>query len=43
MKKRSRQETTEKAEGENLDVQVDAKRRSYAEAVIEGALRTERV
>ncbi|KAK2138566.1 hypothetical protein NP493_7504g00000 [Ridgeia piscesae] len=35
--------TTEKATGEKVSNQRDAKRRSYSEAVIEGALRTERV
>ena len=34
---------TEKAAGEKVSNQGDAKRRSYSEAVIEGALRTERV
>ncbi|KAK2145054.1 hypothetical protein NP493_4043g00003 [Ridgeia piscesae] len=34
--------TTEKAAGEKVSNQGDAKRRSYSEAVIEGALRTER-
>ena len=33
--------TTEKAAGEQVSNQGDAKRRSYSEAVIEGALRTE--
>ncbi|KAK2190882.1 hypothetical protein NP493_65g01023 [Ridgeia piscesae] len=35
--------TTEKAAGGKVSNQGDAKRRSYSEAVIEGALRTERV
>ena len=35
--------TTEKAAGGKFGNQGDAKRRSYSEAVIEGALRTERV
>ena len=35
--------TTEKAAGGKISNQGDAKRRSYSEAVIEGALRTERV
>ena len=35
--------TTEKAKGGKDSNQGDAKRRSYSEAVIEGALRTERV
>ena len=35
--------TTEKAAGGKVSNQVDAKWRSYSEAVIEGALRTERV
>ena len=35
--------TTETAAGGNVSNQVDAKWRSYSEAVIEGALRTERV
>ena len=35
--------TTEKAPGEQVSNQGDAKRRSYSEALIEGALRTERV
>ena len=35
--------TTEKAVGGNVSDHVDATRRSYSEAVIEGALRTERV
>ena len=35
--------TTEKAAGRKVNDQVDATRRSYSEAVIEGALRTERV
>ena len=35
--------TTEKAAGGEVSNQGDAKRRSYSEAVIEGALRTERV
>ena len=35
--------TTEKAAGGKVNDQVDAKRRSNSEAVIEGALRTERV
>ena len=35
--------TTEKAAGGKVSNQRDAKRRSYSEAVIEGALRTERV
>ena len=34
---------TEKAAGGKVSNQGDAKRRSYSEAVIEGALRTERV
>ncbi|KAK2189431.1 hypothetical protein NP493_106g00012 [Ridgeia piscesae] len=34
--------TTEKAAGEKVSNQGDAKRRSYSEAVIEGALRTGR-
>ena len=33
--------TTEKAAGGKVSNQGDAKRRSYSEAVIEGALRTE--
>ena len=35
--------TTEKAAGRKVSNQGDAKRRSYSEAVIKGALRTERV
>ena len=35
--------TTEKAAGGKVNNKGDAKRRSYAEAVIEGALRTERL
>ena len=35
--------TTEKAAGKKVNDQVDATRRSYSEAVIEGASRTERV
>ena len=35
--------TTEKAAGIKVNDHVDATRRSYSEAVIEGALRTERV
>ncbi|KAK2192629.1 hypothetical protein NP493_27g00033 [Ridgeia piscesae] len=35
--------TTEKAAGEQVSNQGDAKRRSYSEALIEGALRTERL
>ena len=35
--------TTEKGAGRKVNDQVDATRRSYSEAVIEGALRTERV
>ena len=35
--------TTEKGAGGKVNNQVDAKRRSYSEAVIEGTLRTERV
>ncbi|KAK2190212.1 hypothetical protein NP493_87g10008 [Ridgeia piscesae] len=35
--------TTEKAAGGKVSNQGDAKRRSYSEAVIEGALRTERI
>ena len=35
--------TTENASGGKVKDHVDAKRRSYSEAVIEGALRTERV
>ena len=35
--------TTEKAAGRKVNDQVDATRRSYSEAVIEGTLRTERV
>ena len=35
--------TTEKAAGGIVSNQGDAKRRSYSEAVIEGALRTERI
>ena len=35
--------TTEKAAGGKVSNQGDGKRRSYSEAVIEGALRTERV
>ena len=34
---------TEKAAGEKDSNQGDAKRRNYSEAVIEGAVRTERV
>ena len=35
--------TTEKAAGGKVNNQGDAKRRSFSEAVVEGALRTERV
>ena len=42
-KETGRKGTTEKAAGGKVSNQGDAKRRSYSEAVIEGALRTERV
>ena len=43
-KKRGREKgTTERAAGRKVNDQVDASRRSYSEAVIERALRTERV
>ncbi|KAK2144498.1 hypothetical protein NP493_4208g00001 [Ridgeia piscesae] len=42
-KENGKKGTTEKAAGGKVSNQGDAKRRSYSEAVIEGALRTERV